>query len=200
MFWASKHDQRVRAEPGLKAICPCCGNEVLAKCGKVNVWHWAHKSNDCDPWHEPESEWHLMWKDKFPSSWQEVVQGMHRADVQTPHRVLEFQSSHLSVDDIAAREAHYGNMTWILNATQWAQNFWWREHKPRHGKRDYVSFRWKHPRKTWWNAERQVTIDCGGQVLVVKRIHHDLPCGGWGYFVTHNELVTELLKPRPWWI
>lgn len=54
------------------------------------MWHWAHKGRlPCDPWWEPETEWHRMWKDYFPSQNQEVVHfdaatgEKHVADVKT---------------------------------------------------------------------------------------------------------------------
>ncbi|WDD92819.1 hypothetical protein Bsp3421_002850 [Burkholderia sp. FERM BP-3421] len=74
---------------------------MVAKCGRVKVWHWAHKGKKpCDPWYESETQWHRDWKDKFPREWQEVVDHdaqsgeIHIADVKTPHGlVLEFQHS-----------------------------------------------------------------------------------------------------------
>ena len=62
---------------------------MIAKCGKHRVWHWAHwKSKDCDPWWEPETEWHRSWKNQFPVEWQEIGHTAqsgerHRADVKT---------------------------------------------------------------------------------------------------------------------
>jgi competence CoiA-like predicted nuclease len=28
---------------------------MIAKCGRIYIWHWAHDGSDCDPWHEPEA-------------------------------------------------------------------------------------------------------------------------------------------------
>ena len=58
--------------------------EVLAKCGRINRWHWAHRSKiDCDAWAEGMSEWHLGWQDLVEERCQEVViRGEHRADIQ----------------------------------------------------------------------------------------------------------------------
>jgi hypothetical protein len=88
---------------------------VVAKCGSLVAWHWAHLELDCDPWHEPESDWHRTWKSSFPEDWQEIVCGEHRADIKTPELVIEFQKSHLPLPELKAREAFYRRMVWVLN-------------------------------------------------------------------------------------
>jgi hypothetical protein len=117
--WAESQGNRVEATPNQKASCPCCGGEVLAKCGEVVTWHWAHKSRDCDPWSEPESEWHREWKSLFPREMQEVVIGPHRADVLSPRGVIELQHSSISAAEIRKREQFYEKMVWVIDA----QNF-----------------------------------------------------------------------------
>jgi hypothetical protein len=86
------------AQPGLTGKCRDCGHAVFTKCGQHRVWHWAHwKSKDCDPWREPETEWHRWWKNQFPVAWQEIGHTAqsgerHRADVKTEGGlVIEFQ-------------------------------------------------------------------------------------------------------------
>lgn len=75
MIWGLKENEKVKASPELKGVeCPICSCELISKCGSVKAWHWSHKSNkDCDDWYEPESEWHLNWKDNFPKEEQEVT-------------------------------------------------------------------------------------------------------------------------------
>jgi competence CoiA-like predicted nuclease len=34
---------KVRATPGARASCPFCARFMIAKCGEINVWHWAHE-------------------------------------------------------------------------------------------------------------------------------------------------------------
>jgi hypothetical protein len=89
------------------------------------VEHWAHKGNKtCDPWHEPETPWHRAWKRNFPVEHQEVIAHdasgeRHIADVKTAQGlVLEFQHSRLDPQERAAREAFYGNMVWVVDATR----------------------------------------------------------------------------------
>lgn len=122
MKFAIAGGERIEAKPGLSASCPCCQSPVIAKCGRLRVWHWSHKGKlSCDPWHEPETEWHRAWKNRFPVDWQEVVltaQGgaRHRADVRTAAgQVIEFQHSRLHPDERASREAFYGRLIWIVD-------------------------------------------------------------------------------------
>lgn len=74
MLIAEVEGKRCKATKGAKGICPYCKSEVIAKCGEQKVAHWAHKANkECDSWHDKETEWHLMWKNYFPESWQEII-------------------------------------------------------------------------------------------------------------------------------
>ena len=122
MRFALIDDLRREAEPGLSGTCPGCAADLVAKCGKTRVWHWAHRGNrSCDPWWEPETEWHRNWKSHFPIEQQEVRQQAesgewHIADVKTRHgMVLEFQHSHLDPEERAAREDFYTDMIWVVD-------------------------------------------------------------------------------------
>ena len=115
MKFADIECQRREAQPGLSAAtCPSCGAAVIAKYGDHRVWHWAHRGvRVCDPWWEPETEWHRAWKNEFPADWQEAVHfaqsgEKHVADVKTQSgMVLEFQHSFLKAEERAARESFY---------------------------------------------------------------------------------------------
>jgi competence protein CoiA len=103
--------ERREANPGLPGKCLVCGDAMIAKCGLIRVWHWSHLvTRTCDPWWEPETEWHRNWKNQFPKDWQEFVhQSEHGekyvADVKTKSgMVLEFQYSHLHRDEREQRE------------------------------------------------------------------------------------------------
>jgi len=113
------------AQPGLTGKCRDCGHAVVAKCGQHRVWHWAHwKSKDCDPWCEPETEWHRSWKNQFPVAWQEIGHTAqsgerHRADVKTERGlVLEFQYSALSEAERVSREEFYTRLVWVVHASR----------------------------------------------------------------------------------
>lgn len=183
MKWAIQKNERITAYPQAKAKCPACSGDVIAKCGDIMQWHWAHKAADCDPWSEPESQWHRSWKQKFPDEWQEVVVGNHRADVKTPIKVLEIQASSISAGEIRAREIHYGNMAWLLKGDDFLDNMELRR------KGNIYTFRWKHPRKSWWNAKRQIFIDHPYGIFKIGKIHPQVPCGGWGKMITDDQFL-----------
>jgi len=117
-----------RGEPKPKLIgeCPSCGSSMIARCGEIKVWHWAHKGKrSCDVWWENETEWHREWKNRFPESWQETVLKdestgeKHIADVRTEDGfVIEFQYSHINPEEIESRESFYRRMVWVLSGTR----------------------------------------------------------------------------------
>ena len=123
---------------------------MIPKCGRVNVWHWAHKdldNGDCDDWSEPITQWHIDWQYRFPPGSHEVALGAHRADVQLPSGlIIEFQHSSLSIDEIEEREHFYGpRLIWVFDEIDAA----WDERlllRPKRGR--YCTFRWKQPRRT----------------------------------------------------
>lgn len=95
---------------------------MIAKCGDRRVWHWAHRGvRVCDPWWEPETEWHRAWKNEFPADCQEVFHlaqsgEKHVADVKTQGgMVIEFQHSFLKVEERTARESFYRKMVWVVD-------------------------------------------------------------------------------------
>ena len=176
--------QRREASPGLHGCCPGCGGPVRAKCGEVLTWHWAHLTAECDPWSEPESQWHLNWKARFPEQYQEVVVGPHRADVKGPVAVLEVQKSQIAPEMIREREEFYGEMLWMLKGEDFADRL-----KIKYRGRGVYCFEWKHPRKTWSAAERRLLIDIKGEVFEITRINPArTPWTGQGRFISGIEL------------
>lgn len=114
--------ERREAQPGLSAKCPYCGDAMIAKCGQLKDWHWAHRgTRACDPWWEPETKWHRTWKNHFPKDWQEIIQRAedgekHIADVKTKSgEVLEIQHSHLRPEERELREIFYQKMVWVVD-------------------------------------------------------------------------------------
>lgn len=125
MKLALVNGEKVEATRGAKGKCDFCGSELIAKCGELKVNHWAHKGNRyCDPWWENETEWHRSWKNKFPKSWQEVVQfdasgEKHIADIRTESGlVLEFQHSYLKPEERRSRGRFYPNLIWVIDGTR----------------------------------------------------------------------------------
>ncbi len=122
MRFALVDGNKTEPQPKMHGYCAHCGEEMISKCGRTKVWHWAHKSREvCDPWWENETEWHRLWKDKFPKDWQEISANddtgeAHIADVKTPYGlVVEFQHSPMPYEEMQARESFYKNMIWVVD-------------------------------------------------------------------------------------
>lgn len=126
MKYALVNQIKAEAQKGAKGICPSCGSELIAKCGDQKINHWAHKGNrNCDPWWEPETEWHRSWKNNFDVEWQEVsltdenTGERHIADVRTAHNlVIEFQHSSIIPEERQSREKFYKEMVWVVDGTR----------------------------------------------------------------------------------
>lgn len=117
-LYANVNGQKHLPFPKGRGACPCCGNLLIAKCGQINAHHWAHEARgDSDAWSEPIGPWHLWWQGLVRPEFVEVVQGPHRADIFNGRTVVELQHSSISAEDIAAREAFYGDMIWLFDAT-----------------------------------------------------------------------------------
>jgi competence CoiA-like predicted nuclease len=137
VMFAIVDGRKQHALPEQRAQCPNCDGTVVAKCGEIRVWHWAHEAVDCDPWAEGESEWHLGWKKHADVDHTEVVVEKdgkrHRADVLCRNSaVLELQAGAISFDEIRAREDFYKYMAWLFRVS-WAdrlhygkKGFWWK--------------------------------------------------------------------------
>jgi hypothetical protein len=125
MKFAIVNEQRQEAQPNLSGKCPACGHPMVAKCGEVKIWHWAHKgSRLCDPWWENETEWHRAWKEQFPVNWQEVVHQAengekHIADVKTDSGwVIEFQHSYINPEERRSRDTFYPKLVWVVDGAR----------------------------------------------------------------------------------
>lgn len=129
MVFALVNNKKTLASPKLRGKCPHCGNDVISKCGRVRVHHWAHLFDySCDSWQSFESEWHMNWKAKFGTEYSEIkIQKgnvYHIADVQNKSGVvIEFQNSPISKFEILAREEFYGKMIWVINGMEFKKNF-----------------------------------------------------------------------------
>jgi competence protein CoiA len=134
MFYAIVNGHKVSATPAASGLCPGCDAQMIAKCGDIKRWHWAHVAGrDCDPWHEGETDWHLEWKSLFPAQDVEVCLGEHRADVRSGSTIIEFQNSPISQAEIAEREEFYGRshqLIWVFNARGWSINLRCRKTAP----------------------------------------------------------------------
>lgn len=148
------------ATPRARGTCPGCDQTLIAKCGQIVTWHWAHENADCDPWSEPESEWHRGWKQHFVGLGDavEVVMPPHRADIVTATGfTIELQSDYLPLEAIAARETFYGPRLRWLYRCHWGD----RLHFGRSG------FWWKHGAKSMTHHRRPIWWDMGDELIQV---------------------------------
>lgn len=131
MKYALVDGTKTEAAKGIKGICPSCGSELIAKCGEQKINHWAHKgTRTCDPWWEPETEWHRSWKNNYDIEWQEIsltdekTGEKHIADVHTAYNlVIEVQHSFIKPDERISREKFYKNMVWVVDGTRLKRDF-----------------------------------------------------------------------------
>lgn len=192
LFALDESNARVRATPNARATCPVCEAEVIAKTGEVNTWHWAHRSmSDCDSWHEGETPWHLHWKNLFVGELEiekVITRGgkKHRADLVAKNgTVVEFQYSSISPSEIREREQFYGDMTWVVYCNSWNLA---RRYRTGNTGQKYVTFVWKHARRSFDYCTKQVFLDLGlGNMLEVKKFHSTKY--GWGYERTRKWFI-----------
>jgi len=131
MHFALVDNKHVEAKAGLIGLCPGCSKPVIAKCGTQRIHHWSHCNNkSCDSWWESETEWHRSWKNNFPAEWQETflpderTGEKHIADVFTSQGlVIEFQHSHIDLEERTTREKFYKNMVWVVDGMRLKRDY-----------------------------------------------------------------------------
>jgi competence protein CoiA len=212
---STNSDDRVQATPGSRAACPGCNARVIAKCGEINIWHWAHEAGkDCDPWSEGESSWHLDWKAKATPSRCEVTIGPHRADiVNRSGTVIEFQHSPLTQDQVREREEFYGDMVWLVDGIDFRGRF----HV--HNGGDACRFVWPNARKWMYAIRRPLYLDFRDDaIFFVDRLSPNIPstfveisyssdgtknvesdgkaCNGTGWYLTGEQFVARWIGPK----
>jgi len=191
MLYASGFDgTKIEATQGGRAVCPSCGDKVIAKCGEINAWHWAHESvAECDPWYEPMTAWHMMWQGIVKPQFCEVVMPPHRADiVGNDDLVIELQASPISVETIMERESFY-HMIWLFDVRKCLERIRLRPHE------SYCSFRWFHPRRSLAWVTAPLFLDLGISIFKVEKIHNDDgPFCGWGNLWTYDRFIEEHLS------
>ena len=206
LYALDKNGLKILAERGVEGRCPTCKEKLIAKCGRIMAHHWAHPGEDCDPWHEPETDWHRYWKSLVPSECVEFTfeknGKQHRADIITREgKVIELQHSSIIVDDIEEREKFYGeDMIWLFDARECCAEPQY--HDTGFGgkiltnpnefrlrlqpKNNYHLFRWYHPRKSIAYAKAKRYLDVGrDQILRLDEMSVQKKCFGKG-----------LLKPK----
>ncbi len=121
--------KRAPLAKGENTICKDCGGLLTSVIPSENIKHWRHKAGDCDTWSEPESQWHLSWKEMFDLHCREVcltdetTGEKHRADIlcntgKSHASVLELQHSNISEEERLSRELFYSRnhrMFWLIH-------------------------------------------------------------------------------------
>jgi hypothetical protein len=169
-------EEQGQLKPGARGTCVGCGEPLIAKCGEINRWHWAHEASDstCTST-DGEGAWHLAWKHwaQRHGARTEITRGQHRADIIWPDgTIYELQSSYLSAIDIKRREDHWGEqLVWIYRMTPGRFG--------RLGNAGDGWFKWKHPapsmarhqRPVLWHVNDRIydtTIEFAGDDVRVK--------------------------------
>lgn len=192
-YATNSNGERIEALPKARAICPACKMAVLAKCGQINIWHWAHINADCDPWSESEGDWHRWWKSLVLPEQREVVIGNHRADVVHKNgTVIELQHSPISPETIAERETHYKNMIWLFDYSGSIEILQVKETE--------LSFRWKNAKKAIGLCTKPVFVDMRsvlrsdiiGPILRIDNMSCDAPNIGRGRFIHPSDFIDWL--------
>ncbi|HXS95933.1 MAG TPA: competence protein CoiA family protein [Candidatus Limnocylindrales bacterium] len=197
MYAITEDGTRIEAGPDLQAFCPGCHQPVIAKCGKIYVNHWAHKSgSECDPWHEPETPWHTGWKKQFNPDCREKVIGEHRADIFALNRysslpcVIELQHSPIDFAEIEERENFYGEMVWVIDGVGFKDNFeFGREIMTNGSATVEAPFRWKWFRKSWAGSKKPLYLDFGNYLWRITSM--DAEGRGKAQSWTYHEFLSQ---------
>jgi hypothetical protein len=177
--------ERVTATPGTVGRCssPTCGARMIAKCGRIYIWHWAHDGSDCDPWHEPETDWHRWWKSRAAPECSEVWLPPHSADIRREDGyVIELQHSAISTEEIGERERFYGRVAWVFDAAPFRERLLFRHDAGE------INYAWRHARPTPFAVTKPLFLDLGPRVFEVN-----LPMGsrGSGLMQTKQEFLSR---------
>lgn len=195
------YKNKILAKPKIKGLCPFCNEELISRCGEINIWHWSHKSIiDCDSWAYGETEWHLKWKSLVKPEFCEVGIKNHRADIiGNDEKIIELQNSPITPKEIKEREEFYNNMIWLINVPRALEiiynSFYISEKIILRKKDNYWTFRWKNPKKSFWKCIKPLFFDLGDEnILCVKKLYNNIPCNGWGYLIKKDVFIKRYLS------
>ena len=109
-------------------LCPICGGSVNLREGSINIVHFAHKPNNTcnDNWNYDMSEWHYSMQNRFPEEQREIVvkyKGQtHRTDILHKNKIVEFQHSPISIDELVERNNFYNaagySVAWVFDVQE----------------------------------------------------------------------------------
>jgi len=194
----TKDGQRVSAKPEVVAFCQNCGEEVVAKCGEINIWHFAHKTtNDCFGG-EGESLWHEYWKGMFPEECREFLRydkylEYKIADVAYCEIVLEYQTNLPDVDEIEFRQEFWQDLgykfKWVIK-----NNDQFFKHLKKISVEDvYNVYKFKRPIKkfAYLNTPFYIDLENGFLIKIFKVIVENYGTYIHGKWIKRDNIITE---------
>lgn len=190
MYAIDKDGKKSQAQPMAKGICPECMGAVIARCGSINIWHWAHTTlTDCDMANKQETEWHLRWKSFFDKKYVEVrLDNGKIADALLINNIsIEFQNSRIGSDKIKEYESTRKNLIWVFNGSTFCDNLYV------YKKDNYHKFHWKWAPKTIRSCDRPVFLDINGDSSTLFLIKKNYGKYGWGYQMDRNYFFKKYL-------
>lgn len=187
MLYAIYNGEKFSPNPGLKAKCPECGDDVLAKCGVINQWHWAHVVNSTCKNNKPETQWHYEWKGNFPKECvEEKVEG-HRADVYIRRKysfAIEFQSSSIPREDILSRNQTFKNVYWVIHAKGKDISF--------DQKGFLYTAKWKHRKRSFDETNSKIFLDFDDGYLFFIKSKNSRVKHSYGEFITKDFFIKKM--------
>lgn len=196
IYAKNDYENKLKATPGSKAYCPSCNGDVIAKCGEIKIWHWAHVSADCDSWCEGETDWHLGWKSKFWPDQTEVVIENHRADIVLGKTVWEVQHSPISPEMIREREQFYKGhgykLEWLFDMKD--LYLWGKRSFDISDRGRYATFKWNWAHKSLIECNN-IHFDLGDYSLSVKKQYQSMHTG-WGYINDNSDFIEIIMKGK----
>lgn len=214
MMIACLGEERIKAVPGAKGTCQSCEKEVVARCGEVNVHHFAHRSKEaCEASRYGMTEWHMGWLDSFPKECVEyrLKSGgkLHIADLVVMNRgrktVIEFQRRLMPAEDMREREAFWKrngfDYRWVFDGVEaygdpeeWSA----RDRLVLRNKGDYHTFKWKQAPGRLAAIDPPYFVDYGRGLLLVRKIYaEDRPFAGWGNLYEYSALHSAARRMEP---
>ncbi len=183
MLYGTTKNGKERATKSGAANCPECNEELIPKCGEINIWHWAHRpGSDCNYDPGEMCAWHIDWQDYFDAAHSEVRMNGLVADVLAyDGTVIEFQHSSINTETIRKREAGHKKIVWVFDATEIPH--YRLKPKPRY-------LQWRYPRKTWITVKKNSIYDLGGVLWVVVENLYTYPgLDVYGYWIKKKDFI-----------
>lgn len=212
MLLARVEDNLVEASPELKGICQHCGSGMIAKCGELRRYHWAHKSKrNCDEWQSgKETDWHYNWKKTIGLAFAEkkIIKDdkYHIADILIQgeggkdNLIIEFQNSPISQEELMKREDFYGTgLIWVINGTALRDKFII--------DKTFISYEydnwWFFPKYDFYFLDKNPLIKQGAWIISIPQSKYSLEYEKFLLtegFLKHNPTFQKIISTRDYYL